>query len=302
MWSWLRSRRSADVVEMTVADAAARRIDEDVDTSIDPDARLAYVRALFRITDRSPVTATASEKRCLAELESLTRRGAIVELVPRFSGTLPKLLASLRDSPPASVLAQQVAADPQLLSGVMSVANSPAFRTREKEIEDIEQAVVLLGSRHLREVIASVTFRPILCIDSVALVDASMARSLWEHAIECAGECRQLGEGAEGFAFYLCGMTQAVGLSAVLRYVSEHRAGLDETLSAGFAEGIARLYPKMSSVLAKGWHLPSQTGVLLDGLADEDGPNETTDAINRVILDFLTRTMTDAATGQVATG
>ncbi len=299
MWSWLVSKLSSPAVKDHAPRPVAHQ-DQPAPVPFDPEARLEYTCALFCVDESSPEALSTTEAACLENLHALTRSGKIADLVPRLSGTLPKLLSSLKENPPAAQLARQVSADPQLLSGVMKVANSPAFRVRKERIDNIEHAVVILGDRNLRDVIASVTFRPILCVDSMSLIDADLAKNMWEDAIDCASECRKVDSDKDGFALYLCGMTHAVGLTAVLRYLFDKAPAMTGPLSRTFAREVNALYPKISSVMARQWELPEMTGQVLEALASGDWSNPLAADVNHAILEFLTRVVSKDGTPENA--
>lgn len=241
---------------------AAPRIAADKAAEQEPgDARHRYVDLLFSVDNSSPSSASADEVRWLERLDSLSASGNVRELVPRLSGTLPRLLAALKDDSKVSRVAEQVAVDLHLLSGVLRIVNSPAHRIQREPIDCVERALVVLGERRLREVIAAATFRPILRADSLDVVNAGVASRIWDDAIDCAGRCRELaaqrGYRQDAFGLYLAGMMQSVGLTAVLRLLSKHP--LEAPVSGAFSRHVARRYPALTAGIIDDWDLPAIT-------------------------------------------
>ncbi len=225
------------------------------------DTRDRYVDLLFSVDDRSPSSGRADEERWLERLDSLSASGKVRELVPRLSGTLPRLLAALKDNSDVSRVAEQVAVDPHLLSGVLRIVNSPAHRIQREPIDCVERALVVLGERRLREVIAAATFRPILRADTLDVVNPEVASLIWDDAIDCAGRCRELassrGYQQDVFGLYLAGMMQGVGLTAVLRLLSRHP--LEAHVSSAFSRHVTRQYPALTAAIIDDWDLPVVT-------------------------------------------
>jgi HD-like signal output (HDOD) protein len=151
-----------------------------------------------------------------------------------MSGSLPRLLASLRSGSSVKELSDQVVSDPQLLANILKVVNSPFYRAKSKKIENVDEALVILGEDGLREVIASVILGPIMVTTAVPGVDTSLSSSLWGESLKCAVTCRSFARmrgSTDPFAVFLSGLTNSVGLAATLQLMTK----VDHPLSHPFS-------------------------------------------------------------------
>lgn len=113
--------------------------------------------------------------------------------------------SSMRD------LSAVIERDPALATGVLKQANSPLFWCG-RNIESLNQAVVLLGLRECQNLIVAVGMRSFF--KSTIGAQKRMCEILWSHACVTANLCRKLnrslrlGHGGEEFA---CGLVHDLG-------------------------------------------------------------------------------------------
>ncbi len=222
------------------------------------DVRSDFVRTLFCVVDsNSPLR--ESEQQLLAGLELAISGGTVGNLVPRLSGSLPKLLSMLKSDNSVQSISEQISTDPGLVSSIIRTINSPLYRRREKDIETLSHAVVILGERGLREIIASVTMRPIVATRALAGLNPTLALSLWDDAIASATACRMLADSKQledSFSLYLCGLIHGVGLTAILGRLAIRPEQPEMSFTHEFAGAVVQLYPRISHALACSWGFP----------------------------------------------
>ncbi len=265
---WFYSRESPD--QESPGEEVVPEIEPATDITAvehtDQDTIGDFLVALFGDKNPDRVDLSRSESHLLEGLENSLASGDVINLVPRLSGSLPKLLMMLRDGTAVHQIGEQLASDPVLLASVIKIVNSPFYRIRQDDVDNINQAIVILGTRGLREVIASVTLRPILEANTIVGVDESLASSLWDEAIKCATCCRALARTRrikDEFPLYLCGLTHGVGLTAVMRSMSMSIDPPSIPHGTKFHDAIKEIYPRMSAALIKEWEFPKASQKIL---------------------------------------
>src|SRR5205085_8589672 len=128
----------------------------------------------------------------LAKIQATPLAGdAAAAWVPRVPSVVPHLLQTLRERDGSmSALARQLAQDPVLVAAVLRIANSPYYRSA-KPIGSIEQALLILGQDTLRQLLASVAFKPILNLQSGAVTRRG-APLVWDQSERCGVACHVL--------------------------------------------------------------------------------------------------------------
>lgn len=203
-----------------------------------------------------------------ADLEQPPER--LTALVPRLPTTLTRLMEALGDNNmPVRQLTEIIESDPVIAANVLKLINSPALRVRREEIESLDQAVMLLGFKGMREVIAAATFSPIARLETQSGINPLLAREIWPVSLLAAAAVRQgLAEAHDqlaeidsvlGFEIYLAALTRLTGLVALLHM----RHGLPTPPSEAFCEQLVDLVPRFSAQLARAWELPQHTVELM---------------------------------------
>lgn len=196
--------------------------------------------------------------------------GRLTHLVPRLPAVLPKLMAALSDSnTPVHHLTEMIEADPVIAANVLKLVNSPALRVRREDIHSLDQAVMLLGYKGMREVVAAATFSPIARLETQSGINPLLAREIWPISLRAAAAIRQslatsdkrfkAIDGALGFEIYLAALTRLTGLVALLRL----RQDLPSPPSAAFCRQLSTLVPGFSAHLARTWALSDNTIALI---------------------------------------
>ena len=269
LWRRLFGKRAVSRPGTTNGESLVEPV-SDPSPAFDRDTASDFLLVLFggEAADRADLS--PEEGAFLDEMEKLLGSREVVNLVPRLSGSLPRLLSMLREEKSVHELSEQIATDAVLVANVIKMVNSPFYRIRKEAIETIEQSIVILGEKGLREVIASVTLRPVMQAGVVAGIDESLATSLWDEAQKCALSCRSLGDlrqPQDNFALYLCGLTHSVGLTAILRRLALSSQIPQFPVSKPFLDALNLLYPRISYRLILEWEFPQASLEIMKSLA-----------------------------------
>src|SRR5438034_1054601 len=159
LWAGLRARGGV-AVPLPAAASSEVPVAADDGELADPDTDL-----VAWLLDSEPLRSSGldgAETRGLAWLDGLVDAArAPAELLPRAPAVVPQLLSLLRQGDASlGALSQRVAKDVMLTAEVLRQASSVAYRG-DHAVIDVEQALALLGTEGLRQVIARVVLRPL---------------------------------------------------------------------------------------------------------------------------------------------
>lgn len=230
-----------------------------------------WIGMLLGVNSPQPLSANLFEQRALKRLQRLLDAPAReADLIPRMPSVLPKLLSSFRD--PSSTnrdLADLIGRDLVSVAEVVRLANTPYYR-RSKPVESLEQAVLVLGQRGLRQMVANLLVRPLFNARQ-GHFSRLAAPLLWQQAeltaLLSGGMARSLGE--DEFNAYLAGITSNLGLLVGCRVLDELFDGSHTPASQQFHHDWYLLARRLSARVAATWELPQQVLTLLESLADE---------------------------------
>lgn len=219
----------------------------------------------------SPLTLPLNEfeQAALKALDSLADTNLTDHaLVPRMPAILPRLLTSFRDPETSSrELAQLIGGDLISVSEVMRLANSPFYR-RSSEARTLEQAMLVLGQRGLRQMIANVMLKPVYN-SRRGHFSAIAAPLLWAQAEKAAAInaalARDAGETDE-FPAYLAGLSSNLGLLIGARVLDARFDGVHTPSSMLFRQNWLGSARRLTSKIARAWDFPPATREALAGL------------------------------------
>jgi HD-like signal output (HDOD) protein len=232
------------------------------------------------------------EEKVLAALDQLVRsRQPASDLVKRMPGVVPQLMQALRTGNFSGAdISQKIAHDVVLVQAVLRAANSSLYST-DQAITSIEHAVLIIGQENLRQLIASVAFRPIINFQSGRFVKA-VAPAIWSQSELCAAACRVLApdHGVEPFEAFLSGLAQNIGLMASLSITDKIAPGGDTLGSAGFVSSLLRHARTLTCNIGREWDFP-QAVVRAIEEQQEFGGEEGASPAGRVLLlgDYLSK-------------
>ena len=192
----------------------------------------------------------------LARLVDSPTAGA--DLVPRVPAVIPQLLRSLRDeSLSGADLARQLAQDVVLVAEVIREANSPFYHPTAP-VKTIEGAVMLLGQNGLRMLIARVSFRPIISMQSGQFARQA-APTIWSQSEKCAHAASLLAPAlsANPFEAYLASLMQNVGLIVAFRLIDQIHGGPGLPQSEAFMQALFANARALSARIATLWDFPA---------------------------------------------
>jgi HD-like signal output (HDOD) protein len=230
------------------------------------DVDLAFFRWLLDQPQETAATSPTAELAYLDELAHHAAEGATA-LVPRVPAVVPQLLHTLRDpSRPTSVLARQLAQDPVLVAGVLKLARSP-FYGLQAPVTSLEQALLVIGQDGLRQMLASVAFKPIINLQSGVFTRRGAPR-VWDQSERCGLACHVIGPaaGASAFEAFLAALLQSVGRVVVLRLLDQHppAALCASTHACGILLGHAR---RIACAVGRQWTFPD---AVIGAVAERD--------------------------------
>ena len=220
-------------------------------------------------------TASAPDPAALQMLERLDRVIASdilsQQLLLRAPEVVPQLMRSLRDEAYSSVdVARRISRDTVLTAEVIRLASN-TLRSADMAAVNLAQAVAVIGTQGLRQVIARVVLRPLFAAHGDTL-SARAAPHIWADADKKARLCAMLAAGGacDPLDAYLAGLLHNAGWSAALRAIDGQSAAALPAASWAHPDIVDALFLRRDRLFAKlvpAW----QVGPALDALADEIG-------------------------------
>lgn len=222
--------------------------DKDVDTS--------FTASMFGIEVLRVDEPSAAERRVIERLTESGHGEGDAKLVPRLPMVLPELMRlSRRDNVSPRELAERLSSDPTMVGEVVRLANSPRFRT-DRDISNLQDAVLLLGSTGLQQLVASVALRPIFNKEQGRFSRTSGTR-LWDLAQRCSHASVLLSDRVTDlFHAYLAGLVANVGLIAALRVIDASYDDEQVPDSEAFHKAFHDASARMSCQIAQMWDFP----------------------------------------------
>lgn len=184
--------------------------------------------------------------------------------LPRLPDILPKLLLALRDKRASwEGITDIIAQDTSLVAEVLRLASSPVFHASVKA-NSLEQVVMQLGMVGLREVVMTVSLKPIMKFETG---DSSqhLGRNIWTQAQSTAVACRSLAKALPRYRFeaYLAGLVHNTGMLVVTRSLQKTLQQLGHKThtphSMQFRDHIKDAVKQLSFMVAEHWGLPEIT-------------------------------------------
>ncbi len=200
---------------------------------------------------------TAAEQRAVEALDKILALPVLPDdMLPRAAALIPQLLAMLRQSDlPVPALAKRLAKDVVLTAEVMRLASSPYYRA-QGGVNDLEQAISLIGTTGLNTVISRVVLKPIYEAAPGPL-SARASERLWEHAQALAAHAatEASAAGLSAFDGYVAGLLHGSGWTIALRAID--RAAITAPLppTASFAAACSQRTHRLFGLAAERWNI-----------------------------------------------
>jgi HD-like signal output (HDOD) protein len=211
-----------------------------------------------------------TDKLLLEELGRLAATpSAGANLVPRVPAIIPQLLRSLRDDNVSSAeLAKMLSQDVVLVAEVIREVNS-SYYNPAAPIKTIEAALMLLGQNGLRLLLARVSFRKVINLQTGRFAKAA-APLVWAQSEKCAQAATLLAPAMKANAFeaYLSGLMQNVGLIVAFRLIDQIYEGEVLPQSELFCLRLFDQVRPLSGSIAGLWDFPRSvaTAIAQSGL------------------------------------
>lgn len=233
------------------------------------DVQQAFLGLLLGVHSPLPLALNRFEATAIHRLDSLADSNLNDHaLVPRLPAILPRLMTSFRDPAISSRdLADLVGRDLVSVSEVMRLANSPFYR-RSSEARSLEQAVLVLGQRGLRQMMANVMLKPVYNSQR-GHFSTITAPLLWEQAEKTAAVNAALARAnhdADEFSAYLAGLSSNLGLLIGARVLDDLFDGSETPSSQLFREHWLHAARTLTARVARAWDFPNATQQALAGL------------------------------------
>lgn len=142
--------------------------------------------------------------------EQLLRKFTSLKTLPHVAIRLSTLLSEEKTH--IQEFEEVIKLDPVLVSRILRVANSAFFGLREK-VSSISRALVFLGTKNLRNMVATEAIKDILNCKSDG--DTFSRKNLWLHCAAVSILAQMISErvfGRRGEDVYLCGILHDIGL------------------------------------------------------------------------------------------
>jgi len=220
----------------------------------------------------------------MTKASELIRNFYNVKTLPHVAVQLIRLISSENSS--LHEFEELILLDPTLVLRVLHMANSPYFGLKQK-VDNISRALVFIGIKNLRNMIATEALREIFKDDSEHTKFSR--RHLWLHSA-VVGICSQMISerifGQKGEDGFLCGLLHDIGMIvedqvAHDAYISVCEAYEPKTrpITEYESETVGANHCELGYLLAQNWHLPLeiQEGIKL----------HHNDQLNRPVQDIV---------------
>lgn len=197
------------------------------------------------------------EETALAALDQTLALPALPDnLLPRAASLMPQLIALVRQTDlPVPAIAERVGKDAVLAAEVMRLATSPYYQQQGK-VENLEQAITLIGLQGLQTVMARVLLKPIYQ-GSTGPWSSRAAGALWEHSEALARHTAILATpaGQPVFDGYLAGMLHDTGWTVALSVLDRAAIPLSLPPSTAFAIALDDRVHRLFGLCAQRWDI-----------------------------------------------
>jgi len=151
-------------------------------------------------------------------LKMLDQGYLALEQLPRRPASLPMLIKLLNDDESShSEITKMLLTDPALTSQILKTANSPFFRISSDTIESVSQAVLVLGSRGVRNIVSATVMMPMMKRKNS--LEGEFSEKAWQWALLSATASDQYSsrQGREPGALYLLGLLPSLAYLMIYR-------------------------------------------------------------------------------------
>ncbi|PRC91124.1 HDOD domain [Solimicrobium silvestre] len=222
-------------------------------------------------------------------------------LIPRVPSVMVQLLKRMHEeNVSGSELSRIITKDVVLVAAILSEVNSSFYNLSDR-INDLSQAILLLGHNRLRMVLAKISFTPIYNAQLGAYTKLTAAK-IWEESQKRAFVCYLLAkhQKVDPFMAFLAGLMQDVGLMVALRVFDRSSGSGQLPTSPTFRDEFQQQSMVLSARIGHIWSLPEVVIKAIEG----QGMDKT--ALAKIPLakvlqkgDFLSKTCVLIDSGQL---
>ncbi|ESP93780.1 MULTISPECIES: HDOD domain-containing protein [Pseudoalteromonas] len=195
------------------------------------------------------ISLTQQEKQILRSISIPPRPEALVEFSEETKSAEPNI----------SKITQILQSDIAISAAILQVVNSAAFR-RSKEIESLEQAIMILGLKRLIPLVKAVAVKA--TVDTPAALD-----NFWSEQSDiaqlCSTLCQSLNKPALANHAYMLGLFHTVGIPLLCVHFEDYNEVLEVAKSDGWTKATEFEFNKyntshatIGALLAQQWKLP----------------------------------------------
>jgi HD-like signal output (HDOD) protein len=197
----------------------------------------------------------------VAATSSLAKLEVQAKYLPRRPSLLPRLMSAINsDNNSMHELAAIIGGDPALLGNLLRVANSAFYRVNDKPIENLERAVVRVGTDGIRSLVATALLHPVMSKGSGTF--AGFPEKIWEqtqYAADAAELHAKRIERADAFGARLLALMHGLAMNAVFRIVRDEAQMRHEVdVKSAMMHLIEKWVTPIASRIAANWQLPME--------------------------------------------
>jgi putative nucleotidyltransferase with HDIG domain len=191
-----------------------------------------------------------------------------IEHLPTLPHVVMRVL-SMAESPKISAIELSKTMDQTLAAKVLKMANSAYYGGRERNINSIQHAIMMVGFEAVKEIILTTSFFHTFHDAR----DVQALQPLWQHSMECALIGKRL---AWMYRYdsldeaYLSGLTHDIGRLVIQQYFSDQYWEIEEKTKAGKdlveaeKEVLEMTHADIGGKIAERWRFPAN---LVDSIA-----------------------------------
>lgn len=208
---------------------------------------------------------------------------------------LQRLLAEIND-PVAdnSTIAELALLAPSIAAKLLKIANS-AYFGHFRQVTSIQQAVTLLGLRHIRMLVIGLSVHQAF----IGRIGLGQLESFWQHSLTTASIIKQIGQRGQELPaeeLYLAGLLHDIG-HLVIALLQPTQPSIDSSESGTYHpdhdEPVHGLnHAKAGSILAESWHFPLELVALIAHHHDEELDNLNRSLVTLQLADRLAHQLT----------
>lgn len=212
-----------------------------------------------------------------------------VTIPPRPQALLTVAAEAKKPEPAIPVIAKAINSDIAISSAILQVCNSAAFR-RTREINSIDQAVMILGLKRIIPLVKAVALK-------ASMAQSEKLEAFWKRASDIANGtvavAKMLNKPELADHAYMLGLFHDAGIPIMFQHFPEYAdflkvaevEGWDQYLEEE-AERFETTHSTIGAILAQQWKLPKVMIEVIYYLHDVDGIY-TSGELNKVSLDLM---------------